>query len=200
MVPGALPFAVLTQGVHSKSLLRIARASIAFVPLALGCGSSAAPGNPDAGAPICTASGDCEESQPVVAFDHVDTPIDYPDPPPTSGTHAPCWVAYGSYATEIPDERWVHNLEHGAVVYLYDCPTGCADDVAALEALIAGKPFAVLAPYSLLPEPGFAVVAWGHRLVTDAVDADAFEAFYAAHVDQARESTSADPPASCPAP
>ncbi len=180
-----------------RSALAVASIVLASIAAACGSGGDVAP---DAGPPICTATGDCEESQPVVAFNHVTDPIDYPDPPPTSGTHDPCWVGYGVYDHEIEDERWVHNLEHGAVVFLYDCPGGCADDVAALEALVAGKEFAVLSPYSLLPEPGFAVVSWGHRLVTDTLDVDAFQAFYDAHVDQGRESTSAGPPASCPAP
>ncbi len=188
---------LVTRVQHRRSG-QLAPASFLAFALLSGCGSSAS--QPDSAVPICTAAGDCEESQPVVSFDHVDTPIDYPDPPPTSGPHNSCWVAYGAYDTEVADERWVHNLEHGAVVFLYDCPSGCPDEVAALEALIVGKPFAILSPYSLLPSPGFAVVSWGRRLVTDTLDVEAFEAFYAAHVDQGGESTTAPPPASCPPP
>jgi hypothetical protein len=171
--------------------------SLSLLVAACGGGGGA---SPDAGPAVCTASGDCEQAQPIAGFDHVDGPIDYADPPPTSGTHAPCWVAFGEYTEEIPDERWVHNLEHGGVVYLYHCPEGCDAELASLRTLIEGKPFAVLTPYSLLPEPGFAAVSWGYRLVTDALDVEAFEAFYDAHADHGRESTSADPPDSCPAP
>lgn len=46
--------------------------------------------------------------------------------PPTSGQHynvrgeAP--LTWGFYARPFPPEDWVHNLEHGGVVILYDCP------------------------------------------------------------------------------
>lgn len=200
---------MLTSDVPQKPADRPTSIAILTAALLAGCGSTS-PSDPDgavddASMPICTTADgdggvDCEESQPVVAFTHVTDPIDYPDPPPTSGNHNPCWVAFGEYDHEIADERWVHNLEHGGVVFLYHCPSGCAAEVAELEALIVGKPFALLTPYSLLPEPGFAVVSWGHRLVTDTLDTVAFEAFYDAHVDQGRESITAGPPASCPAP
>lgn len=145
---------------------------------------------------VCTATGDCEEAVPLEPALHLTTPIDYPDPPPAGGPHNACWTTYGVHSTEVEDDNWVHNLEHGGVVFLYHCPSGCDAEVATLASLVTGRPFAVVSRYSPMPE-GFAAVAWGHRLVTDTLDVDAFELFYATHVDEAPESTSAAPPASC---
>jgi hypothetical protein len=82
------------------------------------------------------------------------------------------------------------------VVYLYRCPDGCADALAALEGLAQGKPFAVVMPYAALPTR-FAAVAWGRRLLSECFDLEAFEAFYAAHADRAIESSASGPPSGC---
>jgi hypothetical protein len=97
------------------------------------------------------------------------------------------------HATAVPDERFVHNLEHGGVDFLYNCPDGCAAEQAELEGLAGGRPFAVVVPYQEMTAR-FAVVAWGYRLVTDTLDLDAFEAFYDEHVDQGPEKFPLPPP------
>jgi hypothetical protein len=159
---------------------------------------------------LCEA---CEEScveeavPPAAESPHVTGGVDYPDPPPTSGEHDPCWAPWGVHDDELPDERWVHNLEHGGVVLLYNCdggssagPDGCADEVAELAASVEARgQFGILTPYSLLPAR-FAAVAWGHRYVTDCFDPDALSSFWDSHVNQAPESVTADPGASCEMP
>ena len=59
-------------------------------------------------------------------------PVTYDHNPPTSGCHynlgygtAP--ITAGAYDQVIQPEYWVHNLEHGYVVVLYNCPAGCPD-------------------------------------------------------------------------
>ncbi|PRD36543.1 UNVERIFIED_CONTAM: hypothetical protein NCL1_08408 [Trichonephila clavipes] len=37
---------------------------------------------------------------------------------PENGNHRPLWPVYGEYIF-VPPQRWLHNLEHGAVVMLY---------------------------------------------------------------------------------
>ena len=127
---------------------------------------------------------------------HVTGTIPYADLPPAGGPHNPCWAAFGVHETPVPAERWVHNLEHGGVVFLYNCPEGCDTEVEQLQTLVDGTPQALLTEYEGLPAR-FAVVAWGHRLVSDCFDSEAFLAFYADHVDQAPESITAGPPAGC---
>jgi len=146
---------------------------------------------PDASNGLCTSCGDCEESQRISSALHVAAPIDYADLPPLGGNHAPCWTRYGVHASEVLDERWVHNLEHGAVVFLYNCPEGCPDQLARLTELAASRPFALVTPYAALPGQ-FAAVAWGHRLVSECFDEEVFRQFYESYVDKAPESISGD--------
>jgi hypothetical protein len=54
--------------------------------------------------------------------------------PPASGPHWPVWSAWGAFTDSVvPRERWVHNLEHGGVVLLFNCPPdgGAIGDGAA---------------------------------------------------------------------
>src|SRR5688572_22725277 len=67
--------------------------------------------------PCDSCGGDCllqtyELSEAV----HLDEPLDYPDPPPTGGPHHSCWADWGVHDGAVPDDRWVHNLEHGGIV------------------------------------------------------------------------------------
>jgi hypothetical protein len=174
---------------------------ISFCALLAGCGGNDAEIFADGGTDpveggICTATGDCETVYPIVSRAHIPEPVDYPDRPPAGGPHSACWTDWGVHATEVPDERFVHNQEHGGVVFLYNCPEGCASDQATLEGLVDGRPFAVVMPYAEMTSR-FAVVAWGFRLLTDTVDRDAFIAFYDAHVDHGPESFTTPPPGSC---
>jgi hypothetical protein len=127
----------------------------------------------------------------------VAAPIDYPDPPPTSGNHDPCWAPWGVHREEWPARNWVHNLEHGGVVFLHNCPDRCTTELEAFTNLARQKQRTLVTPYAALPKR-FAVVAWGHRLVSDCLDLAAFSEFYDAHFDHGRESIGSGPPANCP--
>ena len=94
-------------------------------------------------------------------------------------------------------ENWVHNLEHGGVVFLYHCSAGCDDEVKELSQFVEGRDRALLTRYDLLPTK-FAVVSWGHRLLSDCFDQGVLEDFYTVHVGNAPESVSAGPPSDCP--
>jgi hypothetical protein len=135
-----------------------------------------------------------EEFVASLASSHVSGGVDYDDLPPTGGPHDPCWAEWGVHEEEVPDERWVHNLEHGGVVFLHNCPNGCPDAVDRMEKLVTGQ--AILTPYAALPSR-FAVVSWEHRLLMDCADTDAMQAFYDTHFDQAPESSTSAPGESC---
>ncbi len=34
----------------------------------------------------------------------------------------------------------MHNLEHGGVVFLYNCPLGCEDEIADLQSVMEARP------------------------------------------------------------
>lgn len=159
------------------------------------------PSPADAGSTgLCTSCGACEETFPITSGRHVAGGIDYPDVPPAGGNHDPCWKAFGAYTSEVPDERWVHSLEHGGVVFVHHCEgePGCDEAATQLGAFAERHPMVLVSPYEALPA-AYAVVAWGFRLVSDCYDAKAFAAFYDAHVDNAPESISGPPSAeACP--
>ena len=129
---------------------------------------------------------------------HTEEPIDWGTTPPVGGPHDPCWGDWDVYASALDPRHWVHNLEHGGIVYLYDCPDGCADDVATLTALHAANPAGtvLVTPYEGLGSR-FAAVAWGKRMLLDCADEGALQQFYVDHVDQAPESVTAGAPAGC---
>ena len=147
--------------------------------------------------PVCLGDGSCEEVVKLEVAQHREGDIDYGDLPPAGGPHNPCWGDFGVHDEAFAEENWVHNLEHGAVVFLHDCPDGCADEQAALEGFVAGHHWAILTSYDGL-DSRFAALAWGYRLMTDELDLDAFAAFYDAHADRAPESVPSGKPAGCP--
>jgi len=130
---------------------------------------------------------------------HIDTcsAITYPDNPPAGGNHYQVWAAYQSFSFAVPRGFWVHNLEHGAVVYSYNCPDGCPDEVADVEALINALPVdeackvdeprrVVLTPDPLL-DVRWGISSWGHTLRADCVDDERFRQFYLNHFGQSPE-------------
>lgn len=90
----------------------------------------------------------------------------------------------------------MHGLEHGAVVVVYNCPGGCADEVAAAQAWIdalppelppcTGQPRVILAPDPTL-DVKWAAAAWGWTLRACAFDQAAFQQFFLAHYDAGPE-------------
>jgi hypothetical protein len=154
------------------------------------------------GGSVCDQCGACEESRPVTSANHVLGTIDYPDPPPTGGDHNPCWATWGVHDEIVQPENWVHNLEHGGIVFLYRSPdalgTSGTDGSAAggtladIDALVQRLPRTLVTEYAALPK-AFAVVAWGHRLVSDCVDLKAAQDFYTEHFNQGPEDIPDDP-------
>lgn len=108
--------------------------------------------------------------------------------PPSSGNHYGRWAAFKTYTQPVPRGYYVHSLEHGAVVFLYNCPDGCADDVAVLQKIADSLPDdplcqdmgvrhrVVITPDPLLPTR-FAVSAWGWTLTAPCPDPVDFRAF-----------------------
>jgi hypothetical protein len=138
-------------------------------------------------------------AMPVAKADHVPegTPIEYATRPPTSGAHYPApYPTYGVLEQPVPPGNWVHNLEHGAIVLLYNCPEGCPELVAQIRELHAtlprgrnarrGVPRMLALPYTDM-DHRIAVVAWGRLLELDEFDADRIRAFYEAYVDRGPE-------------
>ena len=131
--------------------------------------------------------------------DHVPegTPVEYNSRPPTSGPHYSAWhPSYGLVSQTIDPRTWVHNLEHGAVVLLYNCPDACPDLVEQLRELHGslprgrnaktGVPRMLVVPYADMDRK-IAVTAWGYLLEMDEFDRDAITRFYDARIDRGPE-------------
>ena len=158
-----------------------------------GCGAT-----PTDGAP--PDHGDCHAEiagHPIEGAQHMPlcSPLTYGTNPPSSGNHYPIWAAYQMYDRAIPRGFWVHSMEHGAVVFSYNCPGGCADEVAAVQAFIEGLPAdcgANTRRVILTPDPDldvrFAASAWGYTLRANCFDHDSFSAFFTEHYNHAPES------------
>jgi hypothetical protein len=156
------------------------------------------------GSASCTGQGtcalDCGPGVDAPANEggtHIDepTPVSYVANPPASGPHWPQWQEpWGAYPNGLPRERWVHNLEHGGVVLLYNCPSGCDDVVAQLTTLRDATPVdrfnvqrLLIVPDAAMPRK-VAAVAWGWRWQGEAVDMAAMRCFIDARYDRAPES------------
>ena len=186
-----------------------------FMPLA--CSGQTAPdaagdasiNRPDSNVGLLTDAGMCGvtttrvEPNPAVHVDQGST-LMFASNPPCGGNHYPIWATWGIHDTVVPRGNWIHNLEHGGVVFLYRCAsrTACPDVAAKLEAFVktlpqdpvcaselpALKNRAVVTPDPDLPAGvQVAAVAWGHSLVARCVDEAALRDFYLAHFGRATE-------------
>ena len=136
---------------------------------------------------------------PADAATHVDqgTVIAYKSRPPSSGNHYPNWVqSYGFIDPAPPPGNWVHNLEHGAVAILFNCPQACPDLVQQLKDLYptlplgrnsrGGQPRALILPFKDMDHK-IAAVAWGWKLELDELNADEIRRFYESRIDRGPE-------------
>lgn len=116
--------------------------------------------------------------------------------PPASGAHRGQWARWGEYDALGP-ERWLHNLEHGGVAFLYHpcVEPAVVDALRAIARALPGDdtgPFRwILAPYPDLPS-AIAVVAWEWRYAAECVRADEIEGFALRRYRQAPEDVRGD--------
>jgi hypothetical protein len=119
--------------------------------------------------------------------------ITYQNNPPASGPHYPVWARYQELPAALARGYWVHNVEHGAVVFLYRPDTAPATVGALRDAFRAvpadpqcGHGRALMTPDPLIPRP-IAVVAADWVLESDVVERSAILDFVTAHRNRAPE-------------
>jgi hypothetical protein len=127
----------------------------------------------------------------------VGTSVTYTYCPPASGQHynaagdGPIQPRYYSPDDSTIPQGWIHNLEHGALVILYNCTAGGCDDAdqATLKALATNfpnSPKCNLAPGILSPvitrfdnmKAKFAAVVWDRVLFQDTLNTDQMLQFF----------------------
>jgi len=153
--------------------------------------------------PFQTVSGTIGTAVPDEGRTHVDpsTTPTYKSYPPASGPHysaqgiAP--VPWQTIDT-LQEGQYLHNLEHGGIAILYDCPSGadCTTLKNALENYVRNlapvEPTyheikVVLTPYSRGMQKKVALVAWDYIEFLDSYDQAEITRFYENHVDQGPE-------------
>lgn len=166
------------------------------------------------GAPVTADGGDAGEDAlacetavvafPVVASPHIYdcSPVAYTSNPPTSGPHYYEWAAYKTYSVPVERIFYVHDLEHGGIVILYNCPSGCDEDLAQLSSFLDARPAdptctapvksrIVVTPDPLIPTK-FAAAAWGWALTSQCFDFPALGSFIDAHYGMGSEDLCTD--------
>lgn len=127
---------------------------------------------------------------------HVDSDSNptYATNPPASGPHFEVPADTGFYCDQLATGHWVHSLEHGYIVVLYDPQVAGPLTEPTLRLLLAIAPTSatfgnqklVITPYSGLPH-ALCVVAWNRQLFLDVPDLGAILSFYQTYIDQGPE-------------
>lgn len=155
---------------------------------------------------ICDETMVMRVSEPLLLQKHVcvQHPIFYENyhttgrvTPPTVGRHREHWAKWGEYRY-CPPQRWLHNLEHGGVVFLYD-PCLSEESVCSLRNYIAKwqtrsapAPFRfVLTPFRNLMRT-VAVVAYGRLWMSNCLNVPAMDRFVQENYRQAWEDIQGD--------
>ncbi|XP_051164179.1 uncharacterized protein LOC127283389 isoform X2 [Leptopilina boulardi] len=103
--------------------------------------------------------------------------IEYDEDLPLYGTHRPIWPVYGEYKF-LPKQRWLHSMEHGAIVMLYH-PCANSLEVQILRKLITGCIRRhVISPSNLVSlDRPLVLLTWGCRLSMSYVDPEDVQEF-----------------------
>jgi uncharacterized protein DUF3105 len=121
--------------------------------------------------------------------------------PPTSGPHySAAGIAPVPWKTidTLVEGQFVHNLEHGGIAILYDCPSGTdcttlknqlSDYINKLAPLdpTYSEVKIVMTPYTRGMTKKVALVAWHYVLFLDGYDQNAITQFYESHVNKGPE-------------
>jgi hypothetical protein len=141
--------------------------------------------------------GDCvEEYAAATGRSHVEGTVDYPSYPPSSGDHSACWAEWGVHEDTVATENWVHNLEHGGVVFVYEAGL---PELASLTTAAAALPEGryVVTAASAPMDGVVAAVSWEHRLVLGCYDESALLDFFWANIGNAPEDVTSPPNPDC---
>ncbi|KHJ85596.1 hypothetical protein OESDEN_14673 [Oesophagostomum dentatum] len=116
--------------------------------------------------------------------------IEYYDSPPLRGDHRPNWARYGEYLY-VPEQRWLHNLEHGSIILLYH-PCADRDELEKLRHIVTNCLYRhIITPYKKLKhDRPLALVSWGIMMGMSSVNDTAVVDFIKEHARSAPEDIS----------
>lgn len=138
------------------------------------------------------------EKIPIMISEHIPVesdPGEYNSDPPTSGPHYPEEAQTGFYDTNIyqdPAGYLVHNLEHGYVIYWYNCTSlsesACSDLKSQIRTVMDDvSNFKVIAYPTNTTDFPVVVTSWGRILNMETFDAAQARAFYDANLNKSPE-------------
>ena len=112
--------------------------------------------------------------------------------PPTSGNHYSTPAVNASeFTAAVPRAKWIHSLEHGAIVLAYNCPQGCATELSVMRQVFTANnnngSWIIFTPDPLLTGSRFAALAWTYVYRFDTPDANALNCFIKQHAYYGRE-------------
>jgi len=122
-------------------------------------------------------------------------PGEYNSDPPTSGPHYASEAEAGFYDTNIytyPAGYLVHNLEHGYIIFWYNCDLLSESECSELKTQIQsvmdelGGTKLIAYPWPSIDVPVVAT-SWGRLQKFETFDTDQAKAFYRANLNQAPE-------------
>ena len=122
---------------------------------------------------------------PFLSREHIDegTEATYNSVPPTSGDHWSTPARCDFYEEVLPDERIVHNVEHGHIVVSYNLPL--ESDVQALRDALndigLNNVWGIARAYHEIPAGQIGLSAWGVNDVFSGVDKERIERFFEAY-------------------
>ena len=140
------------------------------------------------------------ESFDVMAESREHIPLDsdpgkYNSDPPTSGPHYGEELDAGFYETnsyQFPAGYLVHNLEHGYVIFWYNCglldEAGCAELKSKIRAVMdeLGGVKMIAYPWPSIDVP-LVMTSWGQLQRFESFDAEQSKAFYRANLNKSPE-------------
>ena len=97
--------------------------------------------------------------------------------PPVSGKHDPNPAECGIHTEKIPDENFVHSLEHGAVAVVYNPKQVELGEIRKIEDIVMSYDDDTLsAPYPGLEDP-IVMASWSRKMPLDDFDDDAIREY-----------------------
>jgi len=139
-----------------------------------------------------------ESISEMVRSPHIPTDTDpgqYNSNPPTSGRHYAEEASAGFYDTNIytyPAGYLVHNLEHGYVIFWYNCDllgkSACTDLKLQIRSVIdeLGGTKLIAYPWNSIDVP-LVMTSWGHLQRFETFDVEQAKAFYRANLNRSPE-------------
>lgn len=119
--------------------------------------------------------------------------LEFQNSPPASGKHYARTANYGFHDEPVAAGYWVHNLEHGAIVVLYNCPNDCPALKDQLRQIYDTFPQGKFKRVKLVIVPDTAIttqlvaLAWNRKLELIEFNREQLLSFYNAYVDRGPE-------------